>query len=122
MGSSQTEHDLARLVTIRSVRSLPEALVARSYLEANGIVVAFNGYHHAAMNWALLFALQGVRIGVIDTQREQAVELLKVTEHIPDEDPPLPLPTCSQMVVAVIAFVLTTVPFPFWLRHWRLRR
>ena len=111
---------MATLVPVKSCLSLPEALVVSSYLRDHGLITALNGYHHASVAWFVLFALDGVRISVLDKDVARARELLGHVESKPpsqQESDAGRRPTLSEVAIAAAAFVLTGLPLPLWIRH-----
>ena len=114
---------MASLVPIKACLSLPEALVVSSYLRDHGLITALNGYHHASVAWFVLFALDGVRISVLDRDVGRARELLAdAASQAPGREEPEGErhhnpPTLSEIAVAAAAFVLTGLPLPLWVRR-----
>ena len=114
---------MASLVPVKACLSLPEALVVSSYLRDHGLITALNGYHHASVAWFVLFALDGVRISVLDRDVGRARELLAdVALEAPSQEEPEgerrhSAPTLSQIAVAAAAFILTGLPLPLWIRR-----
>lgn len=67
---------MAELVEIARFQSLPEAAVARSFLEAHGHVVVAMEYNHASVAWHHLFAIGGVGLSAPGPEVEQVRTLL----------------------------------------------
>jgi len=67
---------VASLVTVSVFFDASEALVARSMLEARGLVAVLPDYHYTAVAWHHRFALQGVRLCTLDIMAEEVRALL----------------------------------------------
>ncbi len=67
---------MATLVEIGRFRSLPEAAVAKSCLEAYGHPVMAMEHYHASVAWHHLFAIGGVRLVAPEPEAAQARLLL----------------------------------------------
>lgn len=67
---------MASLVTVSVFFDASEALVARSMLEARGLVAVLPDYHYTATAWHHRFALQGVRLCTLDTMAGDVRALL----------------------------------------------
>jgi hypothetical protein len=113
---------MARMVPVKTCLSLPEALVASSYLRDHGVMTALNGYHHASAAWHVLLALGGIQISILDSDFDRARELLV------DGSPPAPdyeqlqsgaagRATLCELAIAAAAFLLTGLPLPLWIRR-----
>ena len=118
---------MARMVPIKTCLSLREALVVASYLGDHGIFAALNGYHHGSMAWHCLYALNGIRISVLDIDFESARELVDQAPSSGDTDagrggegPERASP--SDIGVAAAALLLAGLPMPVWLRRPRQSR
>jgi hypothetical protein len=55
---------------------LPSAMVARSYLESNGLFAVTPDYNFGSVNWHMMFALSGMRVMVREEDLTTARELL----------------------------------------------
>jgi hypothetical protein len=55
---------------------LPSAMVARSYLESNGLFAVTPDYNFGSVNWHMTFALSGMRVMVREEDLTAAQELL----------------------------------------------
>ena len=55
---------------------LPSAMVARSYLESNGLFAVTPDYNFGSVNWHMTFALSGMRVMVREENLAAAQELL----------------------------------------------
>jgi hypothetical protein len=114
---------MARMVPVKTCLSLPEALVASSYLHDHGVMTALNGYHHASAAWHLLFALNGIQISVLDSDLDRARALLAdgspaaVEEEQPRAGGAATPPTQFEIAIALAAFLLTGLPLPAWVRR-----
>jgi hypothetical protein len=114
---------MASLVPVKTCLSLPEALVVSSYLSGHGLITALNGYHHASAAWFVLFALDGVRISVLDRDVGRARELLAdVASKDPSQEEPEAgrrhsAPTVFEVAVAAAALILSGLPLPLWIRR-----
>jgi hypothetical protein len=113
---------MARLVPVKTCLSLPEALVAESYLREHGVVTSLNGYHHASVAWHHLFALGGIRLSVLDIHLERARVLLATPSPMADDeeqavaDGVAVTPTQFEIAVALAASLLA-MPLPLWVRR-----
>lgn len=67
---------MSELVVAARYFDLPSAMVARSYLESQGLFAVTPEYHFAATNWHMMFALQAMRVMVRDEDVVAARELL----------------------------------------------
>jgi hypothetical protein len=113
---------MARMLPIKACLSLPEALVVASYLDDHGVLTALNGYHHSAMAWHCLFALNGIQVSVLDIDVDRARELLDQARPLSDPEAKRDghdrgRPTLSDIGLAAAAFLLTGLPMPVWLRR-----
>jgi hypothetical protein len=114
------------LVPIKTCLSLPEALVASSYLRDHGVMTALNGYHHASVAWFVLFALGGIQLSVLDNDLDRARDLLEdgsptaVNQERTEADGAASPATLSEIAIAVAAFLLTGLPLPLWIRRRHL--
>src|SRR5262245_19512545 len=118
------DHGVARMVPVKTCLSLPEALVAGSYLQGHGIFAALNAYHHASAAWHCLFALNGIQISVLDIDADRARQLLQECaskgrgrEQASTEDGKRPTP--SEILIAAAGYLLTCLPLPAWVRRRR---
>lgn len=118
------EHGVPRMVPIKTCLSLPEALVAGSYLQGHGIFAALNAYHHASAAWYCLFALNGIQIRVLDIDADRARQLLlegsstdRSREQAGAED--RVRPTLSEILIATAGYFLAGLPLPAWVRRRR---
>ena len=68
------------LVVAARYFDLPSAMVARSYLDSQGIFAVTPKYHFAATNWHMMFALQAMRVMVREEDVLAARELLATQE------------------------------------------
>ena len=64
---------MSRLVPIACDLTLPDALVLRSMLEARGMFVHLDTFHHVAMAWQLSQVWHGLRINVASQQAEDVL-------------------------------------------------
>lgn len=64
-------------VTIRRYRDLPEALVARSMLEAFGIAAFLCDENFVRIDWRLSAFIGGMRLQVSEVDQADARELLR---------------------------------------------
>jgi hypothetical protein len=103
---------------------LPEALVVSSYFAGHGIYTALDGYHHASMAWHCLYALDGIRVSVLDIDFDRAGRLLDQAPSSSAADAgrvgrDAGRASLSDIGLAVVALLLVGVPFPVWLRRPR---
>ena len=115
---------MARMVPVMTCLSLPEALVAESYLRGHGIFPALNAYHHASVAWYCLFALNGIQLSVLNIEADRARELLQKgsssdrgREQTGVDD--RVRPTLSEILIAAAGYFLTGLPCPAWVRRRR---
>jgi len=119
---------MASMVTVTVCHDLSDAMVARSCLEAYGLVAVLPEWNHATIAWHFAFALHGLRLWTIDSSAGDARQLLGCVD-----DPEHAAVTMKQtsrwlfadittvdLATAVAAFVITGLPMPVWKR--RLRR
>ena len=115
---------MARMLPIKACLSLPEALVVRSCLADHGIFTTLNGYHHGSAAWHCLYALNGIRIDVLDIDVDRARELLDHTPSLRDADAAQSRgvrgrASWSDIGLAAAALILAGLPLPLWLRRPR---
>jgi hypothetical protein len=97
---------LAKLVVAKTFLNLPEALVAKSVLEAHGFVAVLLDWQVNSIAWHYMFAWRGVRLCTLDVSLPDAITLLGETEA---EDPDLI--TTARLGDAIISFLI------FWFAH-----
>jgi hypothetical protein len=106
---------MAELVEIARFQSLPEAVVARSFLEAHGHVVVATEYNHASVAWHHLFAIGGVGLSAPEPEVEQVRALLAAlsSDGIAPMDPaaaaqnsPGPVKRCLSVILLFALFVI----------------
>lgn len=85
--TDQTEE--RRLVTIRRFRDLSEAIVARGFLESNGITVFLQDENLVRLDWQVSNFIGGLRLQVEASNQQRAVALLDgpVPEQIEFDGP-----------------------------------
>ncbi len=116
---------MALLVTVAVYHDLPGAMVARSCLEAYGLVAVLPEWYHSAVAWQLIFALHGLRLWTVDSTAEIAEELLHgaAPEHVAviEEKQSGWLNadiTIVDIVIAAVVVVMISLPLPLWKRRW----
>jgi hypothetical protein len=118
---------MATMVTVAIYHDLADAMVARSCLEAYGLVAVLPEWNHATIAWHFVFALHGLRLWTIDSSAEVAQQLLGYVA-----DPEHATVTMKQtsswlfadiaivdLATAAAAFVLAGLPMPVWKRRMR---
>lgn len=91
----------------RRYPTLPQALVARSALEASGLRVFVFDEFRASMMWTQQFALGGVRLMVLASDVDAARELLAdVGEAEPKAAEPLPARITLFLSLLALSFVV----------------
>lgn len=102
-------------------------MVARSCLEAYGLVAVLPEWSHATVAWQFVFALHGLRLWTIDSSAEDARELLgcaadsehaKVTTKKTSTWLAADI-SIADLAIAATAFVLAGTPMPVWKRRLR---
>lgn len=97
-----------RLETIRVFDTQAEAAVARSLLDAHGIYALLPERHHAANAWHLTFALQGLRLSVLERDAAIAAELLQPAPGYAEPQTEL---TLSRFLLGAFCFLFGSVPY-----------
>ena len=67
---------MSSIVTIRRCATLPEALINVSFLQSRGIEASLDNYHHAAVNWLIVPALNGIGVSVPASDVEAAKQAI----------------------------------------------
>ena len=76
MASSDPEEERERFVTVRQFRDLPEALLAKSILDAAGIECLLGDENVVRMDWFISNAVGGVKVWVRLEDADAAAKLL----------------------------------------------
>lgn len=113
---------MASLVTVAVYHDLAEAMVARSCLEAYGMIAVLPEWNHATVAWYSVFALHGLRLWTIDSRAADAHELLGCVAAPEQATVMTKNPsswlfadiTIVDLAVAATAFVIAGMPMPFW--------
>ena len=100
---------MASLVTVRHFHSLQEALVAKSCLEAYGILGTVPDRHVGANAWHLTQAIGLIRLCTLDCDAKDAAGLLDESSATPGNDGRLPL---IEIALAAVAFLVAGIPHP----------
>jgi len=81
----------AAMITVGVFYDRSQAVVAKSLLDAHGIFAVLPDWYHTTNAWHLTFALQGIRLCVMDCDEEAAVELLRLptAHHVGETRPTL---------------------------------
>jgi hypothetical protein len=109
---------MASMVTVAVHHDLSDAMVARSCLEAYGLVAVLPEWNHATIAWHFVYALDGLRLWQLlgnVTDLERATATPKQTSNWLSSDI-----TIVGLATAAAAFVMAGLPMPIWKR--RLRR
>jgi hypothetical protein len=109
---------VGRLITVQTLYDLPEACVAKSYLESHGITVFMADRYFVTASWDKLFAAMGLRLQVPEAEAETARNLLDDRPEDSSQDSVDRCPQCStgdvfrhkSWIVAAIFFAFN-VPF-----------
>lgn len=99
----------AAMITVGVFYDRSQALVAKSLLEAHGIFVVLPDWYHMTNAWHLTFALQGIRLCVMDCDEQAAIELLRLPKghHVGETRSSL-----AGGLIAVLCFFAAGVPYP----------
>ncbi|MCH9807811.1 MAG: hypothetical protein K0U74_08775 [Alphaproteobacteria bacterium] len=100
---------MGRLVIIRHFYTLPDALVARSVLDAYGIVATLPDFNLVSNAWLWTQAVQGIRLGVVDLDEPVAMGLLEPVERVRSGHIPIGL---DNLIWAAFALFFAGVPHP----------
>jgi hypothetical protein len=99
---------VATFVTVRTFDTPQEAMVARGYLEANGVAAYLPDWHVATNAWYLVHALHGIRLDVHVDDADVARALLDETSEAPQ--PPRGRMSPLSLLFAGIALFLAGLP------------
>lgn len=119
---------MASMVTVAVHHDLSDAMVARSCLEAYGLVAVLPEWNHATIAWHFVYALDGLRLWTIDTN---AADVRQLLGNVTDLERATATPkqtsnwlssdiTIVGLATAAAAFAMAGLPMPIWKR--RLRR
>lgn len=119
---------MATLVTVAIYDEPSQAAVARSYLDAHGMVAILPEWHQGWLLWHQIYPLHGLRLWTLDTMAEDARELL-ATATLGRDTPSTkagmgwvrPDINPVDLTIAAAAFWLSGLPFPIWKRRWYRR-
>jgi hypothetical protein len=133
LSSAGGELELRRLVTIRQIRDLPEALLAKGSLESAGIEVVLTDDNIVRLDWFWSNLMGGVKLKVAPEDVDVANEILN--QPIPEEfdisgigeyqQPHCPrcqsLDVTFQELDRPVSFMTAwlSVPIPVYRRAWR---
>ena len=103
---------MGRLITLQTLYDLPEACVAKSYLEHHGIAVFMADRYFVTASWDKLFAAAGLRLQVPEAEAHTARRLLDERPGDPSQDTVERCPQCAtgdvfrhkSWIVAAICF------------------
>lgn len=109
---------IATLVSVRTYDSLPEAEVARSVLEQNGIPARLPDRNVAGAMWYLTHAVGCIRLQIPESELDLARRLLGVRDDALDEGGVDVCPECgsgdvfrpASLVVAIAGVLLAGIP------------
>ena len=109
---------MARLVVLRTYFDLPDALVAKSILEAHGFVAVLFDWHTGSVNWSYMFALNGIRLCTLGVSIPDALRSLD--ERLEAEDPNLVTTVrVIDILIALFAFFYAGLPYPVRRKRYR---
>jgi hypothetical protein len=128
------EMEIRHLVTLRTFRDLPEALLAKGSLESAGIECSLGDDNMVRLDWFYSNAIGGIKLLVDRSDLEAAEEVL--TQPIPEhfevsdvgefEQPRCP--KCGSLDVnfqesdpTAYLSLAVSLPMPFYRRAWRCR-
>jgi len=119
---------LSWLVTVNTYYELSEASVARSFLDAHGVIAWFPEGHHASVAWHNIHALSGIRLVTLGEMAEEARALLEAHSEPEPQPPPMeprstwrrPEITVADLIIAVFFLAHSGLPFPLWRRRHRI--
>lgn len=97
------------LKTVQVFYDLPEAVVAKSMLEAHGIFAVIPDWLHASNAWHYTFAIQGIRLCVLEDDEALALELLQPS---PTYEEPQRAASCQSGLMALLSYVFAGLPYP----------
>jgi len=112
---------MSKLEVIGTFPDHVDAQIAKSYLESHGIHVFAHGEHHAAMDWLLQPALQGVRLMTVPQSLRTARNLLsEVPRRENQANPPIAAEIAVGTVMMTSFFVFGELLMMFApiLRRW----
>lgn len=116
---------MASMICVARYYEPAEAVVAASYLRAHGLHVLLPEYHHATQAWSHVFAIQGLRVWTLDPMAQDALLLLKEVEAADASDTKQVTKigafglhaTVMELVIAALAFAVSGLPLPLWMRR-----
>lgn len=100
---------LAMVKTIRVFYDRSDAVVAQSMLQAHGILAILPDWFQTSNAWHYTFALQGIRLCVLDCDASIAAELLKA---VPGYEEPETKPSITNGLIAFLCFYFAGIPYP----------
>jgi hypothetical protein len=100
---------LPSLKTVQVFYDLPEAVAAKSMLEAHGIFAVLPDWFHATNAWHYTFALQGIRLCVLEDDEVISTELLTPS---PTYEEPKKRASFKTALIACLCFFIANVPYP----------
>lgn len=95
--------------TIGVFHDQAQAVVAKSLLDAHGMFALLPDWYHAANAWHMTFALQGIRLCVMDSDAEAAMELLRLSKG---QDAIATRLTVQGGLIALLCFLVAGIPYP----------
>jgi hypothetical protein len=108
---------VAKLAVAKTFLSLPEALVAKSVLDAHGFVAVLLDWQVNSIAWHYMFAWRGVRLCTLDESLPDALALLGEREA---EDPDLVTAVrASDAIIAFLTFWFAGIPYPVRRKRYR---
>lgn len=117
------------MVTVALFYDVHEAVIAKSYLEENGIPAFVPDLNQAYTNWMVIPAMGGIRLQVDEADKWAAENLLKLDGEPDDQDVTDKCPNCGspdivckRSLLGLIAgsfFLNLPLPFRTGTRHCR---
>lgn len=121
---------MAGLVTVAVYYDLPEAAVARSFLNSNGVRAMLFDESYSHISWMHIHALMGLRLMVPEVESEAAVALLASGDLVMEDGAVDHCPVCGSgnifrgksWIVGLICVVCVAIPCLLTTRRRRCRR
>ena len=100
---------LTSIKTVRVFYDRPEAAVAKSMLEAHGIFAVLPDWFLTTNAWHYTFAIQGIRLCVLDDDEPLAAELLKASPNYEESESKA---SVKNGLIAFLCFYFCGIPYP----------
>ena len=110
---------LARLVVVRTYFDPSDAVVAKSVLDAHGLVAVLFDWHVTSVAWHYMHAVNGIRLCTLDESLADAVRLL---DDVPAAEDPDLIVTVTAIDVFVAFFAYFYAGLPYRVRRRRYRK